>query len=71
MLAASPALPDSGAVSVLEATRSRRGQARPVVLVRQTSRGRRAVVNLAGLYRWDFRGGSSHQAYRALVAMKR
>ena len=68
VLSALPSLPDSGAVPVLEATRSRRGQARPVVFVAQSSRGRRAVVNLAGLYRWDFRGGASQQAYRAAVA---
>src|SRR5690349_1739409 len=68
VLSAQPSLPDSGAVPVLEATRSRRGQARPVVFVAQSSRGRRAVVNLAGLYRWDFRGGASQQAYRAAVA---
>lgn len=68
VLSALPSLPESGAVPVLEATRSRRGQARPVVFVAQTSRGRRAVVNLAGLYRWDFRGGASQQAYRAAVA---
>ena len=68
VLSALPSLPDNGAVPVLEATRSRRGQARPVVFVAQSSRGRRAVVNLAGLYRWDFRGGASQQAYRATVA---
>jgi len=68
VLAALPTVPDNGAVPVLEATRSRRGQARPVVMVSQSSRGRRAVVNLAGLYRWDFRGGVSQQAYRAAVA---
>ncbi|HWZ29228.1 MAG TPA: hypothetical protein VNX15_11735, partial [Gemmatimonadales bacterium] len=68
VLAALPALPESGAVSVLEARLSRRGAARPVVTVRETPGGRRATVNLTGLYRWDFRGGVSQQAYRALVA---
>jgi hypothetical protein len=68
VLAALPALPDSGAVPVLEARVSRRGAARPVVTVVETPRGRRATVNLTGLYRWDFRGGASQQAYRALVA---
>lgn len=68
VLAAIPSLPDSGAIPVLDATLARRGQARPVVTVRETSRGRRAALNLAGLYRWDFRGGASQQAYRTLVA---
>lgn len=68
VLSALPSLPDSGAVPVLGATRSRRGQSRPVVFVAQSPRGRRAVVNVAGLYRWDFRGGISQQAYRAAVA---
>ncbi|HEX4560321.1 MAG TPA: hypothetical protein VH113_00700 [Gemmatimonadales bacterium] len=68
VLAALPTSPDSGATPVLQATRSRRGQPQPVVLVTQGTRGRRAVVNLAGLYRWDFRGGASQQAYRATVA---
>jgi len=68
VLAALPALPESGAVPVLEARLSRRGTARPVVTVAETPRGRRATVNLSGLYRWDFRGGVSQQAYRAFVA---
>jgi len=68
VLAALPASPDSGAIPVLQATRSRRGQAQSVVVVTQSARGRRAVVNVAGLYRWDFRGGASQQAYRATVA---
>lgn len=68
VLAALPTSPDSGALPVLEATRSRRGQPQAVVLVRQSARGRRAAVNLAGLYRWDFRGGASQQAYRATIA---
>lgn len=68
VLAALPVLPDRGAVPVLNATRSRRGEARPVVLVSQNARGRRAVVSLAGLYRWDFRGGVSQQAYRGAIA---
>ncbi|HKV72048.1 MAG TPA: hypothetical protein VJN62_12415 [Gemmatimonadales bacterium] len=68
VLAALPTSPDSGATPVIQATRSRRGQAQPVVLVTRSARGRRAVVNVAGLYRWDFRGGASQQAYRATVA---
>src|SRR4029077_8222606 len=63
-----PALPESGAVPVLEARLSRRGTARPVVTLAWTRRGRRATDNLSGLYRWDFRGGVSQQAYRALIA---
>jgi hypothetical protein len=61
-------LPDSGAVPVLQASLSRRGQPRPVVSLQQTRRGRRASVNVTGLYRWDFRGGTSQQAYRTLLA---
>lgn len=68
VLAALPAIPESGSVPVLDARVARRGSARPVVLVRETPAGRRATVNVAGLYRWDFRGGASQQAYRALVA---
>lgn len=68
VLAALPTLPDSGALPVLQATLSRRGTPRPVVTVRETPQGRRATMNLTGLYRWDFRGGAPQQAYRTLFA---
>lgn len=70
MLAVLPTLPESGSVPVLDARLARRGEARSVVTVRETGRGggRRGTVNLTGLYRWDFRGGASQQAYRAVIA---
>jgi len=67
-LAAVPVRLDSGAVPVLEAQVGRRGAARPVAVLRETSAGRRAALGVTGLYRWDFRGGASRQAYRTVVA---
>ncbi|HEY6808485.1 MAG TPA: hypothetical protein VI160_06825, partial [Gemmatimonadales bacterium] len=68
-LAAVSALPrDSGAAVVLEAALARRGAPHVVAALRDLPGGRRAAVGAAGLYRWDFRGGASGQAYRSLVA---
>jgi len=67
-LAAQPAAPDSGVVPVLEAQLARRGAVRPVATLLETSRGRRAALDVSGLYRWDFRGGAARQAYRTVVA---
>jgi len=53
---------------LLTARLARRGAARPLVLVRDTAGARTATVAGAGLWRWSFRGGSSAEAYRALVA---
>ncbi|HEX9165630.1 MAG TPA: hypothetical protein VF862_06945 [Gemmatimonadales bacterium] len=46
----------------------RRGTPRPALAGYQEPRGRRVVLLADGLWRWAFRGGSSEQAYRALVA---
>jgi len=67
-LAALPVSLDSGAVPVLEAQLARRGATRPVAALRETAAGRRVTLGVAGLYRWDFRGGASRQAYRTVVA---
>jgi len=46
----------------------RRGPERPAVFGRQDGRVRRVTVAVEGLWRWPFRGGSSEQSYRSLVA---
>ncbi len=52
----------------LSAQLSRRGAERPII-TGHTSGGRREVMTAAdGLWRWQFHGGSSEQAYRALIA---
>jgi hypothetical protein len=52
----------------LTAQVGRRGTVRPVVFGRDSSGVRRVVTTVEGLWRWAFRGGSSEQGYRALVA---
>ena len=52
----------------LTAQAGRRGAVRPVVVGRDSAGIRRITVGLDGLWRWAFRGGSSEQGYRALVA---
>lgn len=52
----------------LTAQSSRRGIVRPVLLGRDSARMRLLVTGIDGLWRWAFRGGSSEQAYRSLVA---
>jgi hypothetical protein len=52
----------------LTAQAGRRGAVRPVLVGRDSAGTRRIVVGLAGLWRWAFRGGSSEQGYRGLVA---
>ncbi len=52
----------------LTAQSSRRGTVRPVLLGRDSARVRRMVTGIDGLWRWTFRGGSSEQGYRSLVA---
>ncbi len=47
---------------------SRRGVPRPAMIGRDAGRRRIAETGLDGLWRWAFRGGSSEQGYRALVA---
>jgi hypothetical protein len=60
--------PDSSAVVVLTARLARRGPPRAVTVLSEREGGRRATIAASGLYRWAFRGGSSAEAYRALVA---
>ncbi len=60
--------PDSSAVVVLTARLARRGPPRPMLVLSEGEGARRATIAATGLYRWTFRGGSSAEAYRALVA---
>ncbi len=46
----------------------RRGAVRPAMLGRDSAGQRRVVTGIDGLWRWAFRGGSSEQGYRGLVA---
>jgi hypothetical protein len=46
----------------------RRGTARPVLVGRDSAGVRRVTTGIDGLWRWAFRGGSSEQGYRALIA---
>lgn len=52
----------------LTAQRGRRGAARPAVSGGLRGNSRVITIGAQGLWRWAFRGGSSEQAYRALVA---
>lgn len=52
----------------LTAQLGRRGTPRPALVGYEAGGSRRAVVLADGLWRWAFRGGSSEQAYRAVVA---
>ena len=52
----------------LTAQMGRRGQARPALIGGDSAGIRRVVTGIEGLWRWAFRGGSSEQGYRALVA---
>lgn len=52
----------------LTAQEGRRGSVRPVMLGRDSAGVRRVVMGVDGLWRWAFRGGSSEQGYRGLVA---
>jgi hypothetical protein len=63
---ATPASP--GAWVALNAQLGRRGTPRPALLGWESGRVRRMVVAVDGLWRWAFRGGSSEQSYRALIA---
>lgn len=47
---------------------SRRGAARPVMIGTEQGGRREVIIGAQGLWRWAFRGGSSEQAYRSLVA---
>ncbi len=52
----------------LSAQANRRGVERPAMIGRDSAGHREVLVGAAGLWRWAFRGGSSDQAYRSLVA---
>ncbi|MGQ0702530.1 MAG: hypothetical protein ACT4PM_05290 [Gemmatimonadales bacterium] len=52
----------------LSAQLGRRGPVRPAVIGRDSAGVRVMVTAIDGLWRWAFRGGSSEQGYRALVA---
>ncbi|HLG04557.1 MAG TPA: hypothetical protein VI383_00270 [Gemmatimonadales bacterium] len=52
----------------LTARLGRRGAAHPILAGRDSAGVRRVVTGIEGLWRWAFRGGSSEQGYRALVA---
>ena len=52
----------------LTAQLGRRGAPRPALVGRVEGRVRRITTLVDGLWRWGFRGGSSEQSYRALVA---
>ncbi len=52
----------------LTAQAGRRGTVRPVMLGRDSAGVRRIIMGIEGLWRWAFRGGSSEQGYRGLVA---
>ncbi len=52
----------------LAAQAGRRGMVHPVMLGRDSAGVRRIVMGIDGLWRWAFRGGSSEQGYRGLVA---
>ena len=46
----------------------RRGTVHPVLVGRDSAGIRRVTTGIDGLWRWAFRGGSSEQGYRALIA---
>ncbi len=57
-----------GAWIGLTAQAGRRGMVRPVLIGRDSAQVRQLVTGIDGLWRWAFRGGSSEQGYRSLVA---
>jgi hypothetical protein len=63
-----PAEPAAGDWVGLTAQLGRRGAPRPALVGRVDGRVRRITTLADGLWRWGFRGGSSEQSYRALVA---
>jgi hypothetical protein len=64
----SPFQAGPGAWVALNAQLGRRGSPRPAVVGWESGRVRRVGVAVDGLWRWAFRGGSSEQSYRAMVA---
>jgi hypothetical protein len=68
VLQLSPAQPGAGDWVGLSAQLGRRGAPRPAMVGRVEGRVRRVTTLVDGLWRWGFRGGSSEESYRALVA---
>jgi hypothetical protein len=64
----SPAEPGAADWVGLTARLGRRGAPRPAMVGQVAGRVRRVTTLVDGLWRWGFRGGSSEQSYRALVA---
>ncbi len=60
-------LPDQSAWVGAVARQARRGEAVPII-VGDTTQGRTVWIGAAGLYRWGFRGGTTEQVWRSLVA---
>ena len=60
--------PPPNAWTGLTAQASRRGTVRPVFIGKDSARVRQVLTGIDGLWRWAFRGGSSEQGYRSLVA---
>jgi hypothetical protein len=60
--------PGPGAWIGLTAQAGRRGTVRPVLVGSDSAQVRQLMTGIDGLWRWAFRGGSSEQGYRALVA---
>ncbi len=58
----------AGEWTALSARRGRRGAARAVLLGSDSAGTRRLITAGSGWWRWAFRGGSSREAYRALLA---
>ncbi|HET9513637.1 MAG TPA: hypothetical protein VFO95_06895, partial [Gemmatimonadales bacterium] len=63
-----PVSPDSGDWIGATVQAGRRGAPRPAIIGSRESGTRRVTIATQGLWRWAFRGGSSEQAYRALMA---
>ncbi len=63
-----PLVPAAGDWVGATAQLGRRGVGRPVLVGRQEGRRRTITIGIEGLWRWEFRGGPSAQAYRAMMA---
>lgn len=68
LLEITPIEPATGEWVGLNAQLGRRGADRPIFAGSAGPGPRRVTTAAEGLWRWSFRGGSSEQAYRALVA---
>lgn len=68
MTALLPLTPEGGAWTGLTAQSGRRGALRPALVGSVQDGNRHVAIGVQGLWRWAFRGGSSEQAYRALMA---